>query len=390
MKLAAEPHYHSLVRGGYSWRIARQMGFEPPTVPRRFTKVLLLLIVTWIPLVVLSLVGGHAWGDSVQEPLLRDPNIYSRFLFVLPLLELAQAVIERSLSVQMRQFFKSGLVPLEERAAFTRTEDAVIRLRGSVTAELLIAVLALAISFTARVLMSPGRDLLTWERQGNVITAAGWWYILVSLPILAFFLLRWIWVFALWTWFLFRVSRLDLELTPTHPDRAGGLGFLGWGLACFSLVLMAVSAVISGSLAREILHRGSSLDSLKYHVAVFVVLAIVVVHVPLFAFAGKQARCRFHGLLDFGTLTWRHDRAFEEKWIRSLETAQESPLGSADTSSLANLALAYEHIERMQLIPIDKQALVVLVAGTLIPMIPLVGTTIPLAEILSKLGEFLV
>jgi hypothetical protein len=352
--------------------------------------VLLLLIVTWIPLVVLSLVGGHAWGDSVQEPLLRDPNIYSRFLFVLPLLELAQAVIERSLSVQMRQFFKSGLVPLEERAAFTRTEDAVIRLRGSVTAELLIAVLALAISFTARVLMSPGRDLLTWERQGNVITAAGWWYILVSLPILAFFLLRWIWVFALWTWFLFRVSRLDLELTPTHPDRAGGLGFLGWGLACFSLVLMAVSAVISGSLAREILHRGSSLDSLKYHVAVFVVLAIVVVHVPLFAFAGKQARCRFHGLLDFGTLTWRHDRAFEEKWIRSLETAQESPLGSADTSSLANLALAYEHIERMQLIPIDKQALVVLVAGTLIPMIPLVGTTIPLAEILSKLGEFLV
>jgi hypothetical protein len=390
MKLAAEPHYHSLVRGGYSWRIARQMGFEPPTVPRRFTKVLLILIVTWIPLVVLSLVGGHAWGDSVQEPLLRDPNIYSRFLFVLPLLELAQAVIERSLSVQMRQFFKSGLVPLEERAAFTRTEDAVIRLRGSVTAELLIAVLALAISFTARVLMSPGRDLLTWERQGNVITAAGWWYILVSLPILAFFLLRWIWVFALWTWFLFRVSRLDLELTPTHPDRAGGLGFLGWGLACFSLVLMAVSAVISGSLAREILHRGSSLDSLKYHVAVFVVLAIVVVHVPLFAFAGKQARCRFHGLLDFGTLTWRHDRAFEEKWIRSLETAQESPLGSADTSSLANLALAYEHIERMQLIPIDKQALVVLVAGTLIPMIPLVGTTIPLAEILSKLGEFLV
>ena len=54
-------------------------------------------------------------------------------------------------------------------------------------------------------------------------------------------------MFLLWAWFLFRVSRLDLELTPTHPDRAGGLGFLGWGLASFSLVLMAVSAVLSGS-----------------------------------------------------------------------------------------------------------------------------------------------
>jgi len=57
-------------------------------------------------------------------------------------------------------------------------------------------------------------------------------------------------------------SRLDLELTPTHPDRAGGLGALGWGIASFALVLMAISAVISGGLAYEIVHRGSSLNIL--------------------------------------------------------------------------------------------------------------------------------
>ncbi len=121
----------------------------------------------------------------------------------------------------------------------------------------------------------------------------------MSLPILVFFLLRWVWIFMLWAWFLFRVSRLDLELTPTHPDRAGGLGFLGWGLASFSLVLMAVSAVLSGSFAREILHRGSSLDSLKYHVIVFVVLAIAILHAPLLAFVGKLARMPVRGAAGF-------------------------------------------------------------------------------------------
>jgi hypothetical protein len=30
---------------------------------------------------------------------------------------------------------------------------------------------------------------------------------------------------ALWFFFLWRVSRLELRLVPTHPDRAGGLGF---------------------------------------------------------------------------------------------------------------------------------------------------------------------
>ena len=60
------PHHHSLVRGGYSFRIASRMGFEPPTTPRRLTKVLLLILVTWVPLVVLSFLSGHAWGHSVD------------------------------------------------------------------------------------------------------------------------------------------------------------------------------------------------------------------------------------------------------------------------------------------------------------------------------------
>jgi hypothetical protein len=384
------PRHHSLVRGGYAFHVARRMGFEPATIPRRLTKILLLILVTWVPLVVLSLLNGQAWGHSIAEPLLADPVIYSRFLFVVPLLELAQVVVETSLGVQTRQFLKSGLVPQEEQPEFLMARDTVIRLRGSVVAEMLIAVLALAISFVAQVIMTDGPGHSTWKRVEGTITPSGWWYILVSLPILAFFLLRWVWIFLLWAWFLFRVSHLELELTPTHPDRAGGLGFLGWGLASFSLVLMAVSAVMSGGFAREIIHRGSSLDSLKYHVMIFVALAIVVVHAPLLVFAGKQARCRFEGLLDFGTLIWQHDRAFDDKWIKSLDASASSLLGSNDVASLVNLGLAYEHVEKMQLIPFDKKALAVLVLATLVPMTPLVGTAIPLAEILSKLGEFMV
>ena len=149
---------------------------------------------------------------------------------------------------------------------------------------------------------------------------------------------------------------------------------------------MAISAVLSGSLAREILHRGSSLDSLKYHVMVFVVLVIVIVHAPLLAFAGKQARCRFEGLLNFGTLIWRHDLAFDEKWVKSADASHESLLGSADVSSLADLGVVYEHLKLMQIIPFDKQAAAVLIVAALIPMIPLVGTAIPLAEILVEAG----
>ena len=75
---------------------------------------------------------------------------------------------------------------------------------------------------------------------------------------------------------------------------------------------------------------------------------------------------------------------------RRLDVKHEGLLGSADVSSLADLGVVYEHVQRMQIIPFDKQATVILVLAALIPMIPLVGTAIPLAEILSKLGEFMV
>lgn len=381
-----ESHESSLVKGGPSYRLARRLGLEPPTLFRRSLKVGLLVLLTWAPLVLLSLFREGA----VAIPLLHDPMIFSRFLFVVPLLELAQVVVERSLGVQTRHFVESGLVAEADRPAFEFARAAAIRLRDSVAMEAVFAILALVMSITARVVMKLEIHDSTWERMETTITAAGWWYTLVSLPILYFLLLRWIWVFLLWASFLFRVSRLDLRLTPTHPDHAGGLGFLGWGLASFSLVLLAISAVLSGSLAGEILFRGSSLDELKYHVVVFVVLAIAILHAPLLAFSGRLARCRFGALLEFGTLIGWHDRAFDEKWIKTRDTDRSGLLGSPDISSLADVGIIYEHVQRMQIIPFEKKAVLVLVAATLLPMIPLVGTTVPLKEILSKLGEFMV
>ncbi|MFI5457076.1 MAG: hypothetical protein ACHRXM_16645 [Isosphaerales bacterium] len=370
--------------------MARRLGFEPPTPHRRLLKVVLLILVTWVPLVLISLWHGHAWGLLREVPLLLDPVTYSRYLFVIPLLELAQVFVEKSLGVQTRHFLDSGLVPAQDRLRFESARAEAISLRGSVVAEVLIAVLALTMSVLSRVVVNFGTSDSSWERLETTITPAGWWNTLVSLPILFFFVLRWAWVFVLWAWFLSRVSRLDLELTPTHPDRAGGLGFLGWSLASFAIVLMAISAVLSGGFAGEILFRGASLNTLKYHVMVFVVLAVVILHAPLLAFTGRLARCRFQALLEFGTLISRHDRAFDEKWVKSETAKQENLLGSPDVASLAEIAQVFEHVDRMQLIPFDKKALVVLVVAALIPMIPLVGTAIPLTEIFSKLAELMV
>jgi len=44
-----------------------------------------------------------------------------------------------------------------------------------------------------------------------------------------------------------RIAKLNLSIVPTHPDRAGGLGFLERAPKAFVLVVLAASAVLASA-----------------------------------------------------------------------------------------------------------------------------------------------
>jgi len=53
--------------------------------------------------------------------------------------------------------------------------------------------------------------------------------------------------------FLWQVTRCDLCLVPTHPDRAGGLGFLSLTVVAFAPVRLAHGApLLAGMIANRI------------------------------------------------------------------------------------------------------------------------------------------
>jgi hypothetical protein len=222
-----QPDDLALVRGGPSYRLAQRLGMTRPGANRRLIKVVLVLLLTWAPLALLSLVSGRAFGHRVAIPFLHDPEVHARFLFVVPLLELAEIIVAVSLAVQMEHLFEMGSVPERAKAQYRSARDQAIALRGSWFPEGVIVVFSITMSLVSRRVLDFSVGDPSWERVASTTTPTGWWYMLVSLPVLYFLLLRWLWVFIIWSWLLFKISRLDLELTPTHPDRTGGLGFVG-------------------------------------------------------------------------------------------------------------------------------------------------------------------
>ena len=71
------------------------------------------------------------------------------------------------------------------------------------------------------------------------LTRAGYWFAFACVPIFQFVWLRWYIRILIWFWFMFRVSHIRLQLLAAHPDRAGGLGFLGKSSYAFAPLLFA-------------------------------------------------------------------------------------------------------------------------------------------------------
>src|SRR5207237_1363837 len=131
---------------------------------------------------------------------------------------------------------------------------------------------------------------------------AGWWHLLVSMPISLILLFGWLWRLFLWNVLLWRVSRLDLQLVPAHPDLSGGLQFVGASLRAFPVLSFALGAVVAGGVANRVVHQGMHLIEFKYIIATLVIAILILFVAPLMAFTRAILQARRRGIFAYGAL----------------------------------------------------------------------------------------
>ena len=372
----------SLVLGGPLFQLFRRAHLTGDALELSNRRVIIAAVITWVPLLLLSLVSGHALVDSVAIPFLRDVETHVRYLIALPILIAAELIVHRRLSPAVRQFVERRIVRPEELPKFQQAIDSTMRLRNSVWIE--VALIALVYGVGIWVWRNQvAMDETSWyavpNHTGMRLTPAGYWQMLVSAPIFQFILLRWYFRFFLWFWFLFRVSRLNLHLIPIHTDRTGGLGFLGASPMAFAPVLIAQGWVLAGLIASRIFYGGQSLREFKFQIVAFLGFFIIATLIPLVVFAPRLAEAKRAGLGDAGRLASRYTRRFEEKWFRG-GASDEELLGSADIQSLADLGNSMGVVQEMRLVPFGWRDVTRLVTITAVPFLPLLLTIFSLED----------
>jgi hypothetical protein len=383
-----EPPEFSLILGGPLYQLLRRTHLSGDVLELVRRRVIALVLITWLPLLVLSIAEGRAWGGSVKLPFLMDMDVHAKFLLALPLLIFAELIVHQRMRPVVGAFLKRGLVPDEARSKFDAAITSAMRLRNSVLAEVLIIAFVYGVGVLVIWRSGAAIDVSTWYGMAAAgklqPTLAGWWFGCVSLPILQFILLRWYFRLFIWTRFLWQVSRIKLNLVPTHPDRAGGLGFLSYVTHAFAPLLAAQGVLLAGVMANKIFYVSAKLTDFKMELAAMVTITLFFVLVPLLVFIPRLARTKREGLAEYGALAQRYVREFDEKWLRGGAPADEPLVGSGDIQSLADLGNSFEIVKGMKVVPFGKDTLLRLAVISLAPVAPLLLTMMPLGELLNQ------
>jgi hypothetical protein len=384
-----EPQDFSLVLGGPLFQLLCRAHLSGDVLQLWRQRILATALLAWLPLLVLSVVEGQALGGRAAVPFLLDVEVHVRFLFTLPLLIVAELVVHQRMRLVVRQFLERNLIPESALPRFDAAIASAFRLRNSVLAEVLLIsfvyIVGVMLIWRHYLALSAPTWYATPTAEGLKLSVTGAWYAYVSLPLFQFLLVRWYFRIFIWTRFLRRVSRIDLSLIPTHPDRVGGLGFLANTVYAFMPLAVAHGAMLAGLIANRIFYVGAALPEFKIEIAVIVVFLMLLVLGPLLLFSPQLAQAKRTGNREYGALAARYVREFDAKWVRGGAPADEPLVGSGDIQSLADLANSFEVVRTMQIAPITKDALLRLLVATLAPVVPLALTMMPLEELLKKL-----
>lgn len=349
--------------------------------------ILAAIGITWIPLLALSL--GAWWITNQSEPILKDLSVHVRLLVSLPLLFVAERLLDRSGPRAVARLFDEDFVPpaLEDRArAIVRSAE---RWRDSPLIETVLLLVAIASGVASLLGILPAAGIVHGVVDSRA-SGAHIWYALVCLPVFQFVFWRSLFHWGLWVRVLGGFSRLPLRLLPMHADRRGGIGFLKQpSISYGAVLLLAMGSTLCAGWGTKILLYGSGIDDFKPLFYAFVLIATIIAFAPLLMFVPQLFAARRAGRRAYGGLVTDYTRALEERWIGG--PARKDLLGNPDFQSLADLGTSYsENVQNMQVLLFGLRDIISLFIVSHLPAIPVLLLEQSVSDVLKRLVQLFV
>jgi hypothetical protein len=370
------------VPDNWFYRAEQALGLISPSNWSITQRIAILIAIGWLPLLLITALTN----PTALHSLLIDGRVHVRALISIPALLVGELMIQNQIS-EAYSYLRQG--DFLDDADLSYMEDltaSIGRLANAAIPQLVVFVLVIlriVVGFDTLA------DTAPWfgERTsaGLHFTAAGWYTALVSMPLWVFLLGMTFWGWLLWVYFVFQLSRRKLRLVASHPDKQGGLGFLGLSASGFAPIAFALCFSIAATWRHEIVHHGAHLMDFKFHAIVLAVCIAVIAAGPLIFFVPRLTALRRSGILDYGVLGQFHSTRYHQAWIRMRGQQDTKTLLAPENNTILNFGKTYDNVGDIQVFPATKSSFYPLVMAIIIPGVYAASAEIPFVVILKDL-----
>lgn len=375
----------SLVAGGPFYRILQRLGLIEADGLSGQRAAIILALLAWLPPAILSAAQSIAEGSHQGWGYFTDLTVPARFLIAIWAMVITERYADSRFVILARQFRKAHLLSRDHQAAFEAVLVTADRRSSSAWAEgLLLAVAFVTTGFSMDLAISiigSGWEG-TYSGDHAKLSWAGATVRYFSTPLFLFLVLRWTWWFLVWAALLFRISRLPLQLTPSHPDRAAGLGFLAIYPSVFSGFAFALSCVISTAILKDLAFENHAPDIVWFAIAGWIAINLAVFLGPLLVFIGPLYAAREQALLVYSRLATRRHLATYRQCLGTTDNTEDE-IDTSGLPSISDLNSSVQAVREMGITPINKTSVMEIVVASGLPMLAVVIAIVPLDDLIK-------
>jgi len=386
MGFSFEDHSHS--------KLLNKAGLSDKGIKGQFTMLFIPFLICWLPLAIMTIINGTFWTGDVTTSFITNFDTQVRFLITMPIFILSKKLVRSKLGSILNQFFHSGIILKEEKLHFESIVNKQTDFLKSKWTTFVVFLICYIQVFAVLFYESSNTSFLTWQllyEDGEAtLNLAGKWTTLISRPFVLFLFYNWLLTIIVWGNILRKISNLNLNLYPEHPDLSGGLGYLGYALRYFSPITFAISAAVAGNMADFIVIEGLHIAELKIAALGYLVGMTLLFTMPMLFFTAKMVEARENSVFenyDFANGMYRELRL---KIQKGYDQVTKQDLDSSVYSSVSDYNAVLDNVLKMKFVPFTIKDLIPLWVSVALPFFAVVLLEIPFAEIFKDFVQIVV
>jgi hypothetical protein len=378
-------------RGGPFYELQSRLGLLHERALQAGKRALIFIGVAWLVPFLLGLPNSLSFDSTNGLTYLLDMGAWAKFFVAIGAFMLAEQQVEQRLRAKLRQLVAAPIVAPSSLPLAAQAVSQALKRRDSRVAEavcLVIAVIAASVALRHLLAVETSSWAVVAVPGANSITLAGWWFIIVSMPLFWFLAMRGLWRHFLWSLLLRKVARLELRLVSTHPDGRAGLGFLGDYPNAYAIFVFGLSCAVAAAVGQNLLQETASMTNITILMVSWLLIVLALFAFPLSAFSKPLSDLKKATLVILGAQATQYHRLSERK-LTGVNVVANSATEAEQFQDVADPSKQFDTTRKLSTLLMNRAAVVPVSAAALLPFAIVASTRVPFKDVFALVKKLL-